>query len=133
MKNYKTVPPQQRFMTLSAIRQLFGARPVVAYSCRIEDGALQGGYVIAVQNKANDPTDGIMAYMDQLKVRYAEKEPIFFIRVEDEKDGGEPQVFFDDGRKTPVAPAPIKKGKPAKAEALPDAELAKAVSSTLKA
>ena len=50
MRDYKIVPPKQKYMNLPAIFASFGPRPVVAFNCTMENKAPMGGYVIAVQN-----------------------------------------------------------------------------------
>jgi len=88
MKNYKIVAPPQKHMTLEAIFEIFGSRPVVAYRCKLdEEGVPTGGFVLAVQNEPKGSIAGIKSYMSQLKQRHPEREPICFLCVQEPKPG----------------------------------------------
>jgi len=86
-KNYKIIPPKQKYLTLDAIYEEYGSRPVAAYRCKLQDNAPVGGYIIAVLNHAEGETDSLKRYIKHLKSRYTAKEPIYFLRVEKTKAG----------------------------------------------
>ena len=129
-KNYKVTAPPQRFMTLPKIYATYGSRPVVAYNCKVVKDTPMGGYVIAVQDQADEPTDGIKAYMGQLKARFAEKEPIYYICLREDT------IIYDKGEGEVKTLPPIEEKKPSKAEravgGLPDEILAAALASAVK-
>jgi len=85
-KNYKIIPPKQKFLTLDAIYEVYGSHPVVAYRCKLQDDVPTGGYVVAVNHSESD-TDSLKSYVRQLKSRYPAKEPIYFLRVEKTRAG----------------------------------------------
>ena len=94
-KNYKIIPPKQKFLTLDAIYETYGSHPVVAYRCKLQDDVPIGGYVVAV-NHSESETDSLKSYVRQLQARYPAKEPIYFLRVEKTK-AGTILVTHDDG------------------------------------
>lgn len=129
-KNYKVAPPPQRFMELPKIYAAFGSRPVVIYGCNVVKNTPMGGYVIAIMDSADEPTDGIKEYMRQLKARFAEKEPICFLSVRE--DG----IVYDKGEGEVKTLPEITERKPTKTERavdnIPDEILAQAISSAFK-
>ena len=129
-KNYKVVPPPQRFMELPKIYANFGSRPVIAYNCELVKETPMGGYVIAVQNEGDEDTSGIKEYMRQLKGRFSEKEPICFVCVREDS------LVYDKGAGEVKTLPEIQEKKPSKAqralEGIPDEILAKALASSVK-
>ena len=91
MKNYKIAKPPQKFLKLPQIHSIFGQKPVVAYSCTVKNNTPTGGYIIAVQNEENTPTDGLKLYMKQLKAKFRDKEPIYYICIK------ENEIIYDKG------------------------------------
>ena len=129
-KNYKVMPPPQKFLELPQIYAHFGSRPVVAYGCKVVNTTPMGGHVIAVQDQADEPAEGIKAYMMQLKGRFPEKEPIFFLCIREDA------IIYDKGQGNVRTLPEIMEKKPTKAERavlnLADETLAKALASALK-
>lgn len=129
-KNYKVAPPPQKYMELPKIYASFGSRPVVAYGCKVQNNTPMGGYVIAVQNQEDEPTDGIKEYMRQLKARFTAKEPIYLICVREDA------IVYDMGQGEVKTLPEITEKKPSKAqrtvEGIPDEVLAMALASALK-
>jgi hypothetical protein len=97
MNGYKTIPSKQRYMTLAEIRETYGVRGVVAYSCRIKNGTLEGGFVVAVQDAGIDDSSGIKEYQRLLRKKYPDKAPIFYLRMEDSKNGQHKILIYDNG------------------------------------
>ena len=128
-KNYKVIPPQQKYMELPKIYANFGSRPVVAYGCKMKNNTPMGGYVIAVLNGPEEETEGIKAYMKQLKDRFAEKEPICLICIREDA------IIYNSGGEDVKTLPEITEKKPSKAqrtvEGIPDELLAKALASAL--
>jgi len=129
-KNYKVVPPQQKYMELPKIYAAYGSRPVVAYSCKVVNDTPMGGHVIAVQNQPGESTEGIKSYMNQLKARYAAKEPIYYICVREDA------IIYDKGQGEVKTLPEITEKNPSKSqrvvEGIPDEILAMALASSLK-
>ena len=129
-KNYKIVPPPQKFLSLPQIYAAFGSRPVIAYACKLVKETPMGGYVIAVQNEAEEPAEAIKAYMTQLKARFAEKEPIYFLCVREDA------IIYDKGEGNVRTLPEITLKEASKAERavgdIPDEILARALASALK-
>ena len=117
-------------MDLPKIYANFGSRPVVAYGCKVKKETPAGGYVIAVQTEEEENSDGLKAYMTQLKERFSAKEPIYFICVRE--DG----IIYDKGNGEVKTLPDIVEKKPSKAqrvvEGIPDELLARALASALK-
>ena len=129
MNDYTILPPKQAYMTLAQISEKFGCRGVVAYKCKVVDSVPQGGYVIAVQNKADEDYNGLREYLRQLKKKYPDKSPIYFIRFNNGV------IAYDDGLSVKSAKPAIEfKDSPAleAINSIPDELLAKALSSGLK-
>ena len=128
-KNYKVIPPQQEFMELRKIYAAFGSKPVVAYGCNVVNNTPMGGHVIAVMNKPEGSTEGIKAYMKQLKERFPEKEPVYYICIRE--DG----IIYDSGQgEKKTLPEIMEKG-PSEVqqhlESFPAEMIAKALSTAL--
>ena len=135
-KNYKLVPPPQRHLSLREIYTLFGGRPVVAYKCALDEGGVpEGGYVIAVQNDAETSTGEIKAYMTQMKDRFANKEPICFLCVQEPAPGFFCLIYDNgDGEVKALPKIEEKKSEAEKfVSNLPEEALAKALATALKA
>jgi len=90
-KNYKVVYPPQKYLELPKIYAVFGSKPVIAYGCKVKKETPQGGFIVAVQNEENEPSNEIKAYMKQLKERFPEKEPIYYICVREDA------IIYDKG------------------------------------
>jgi len=97
MKGYQTVPPPQKFMTVKEIFLTYGPRGVVAYSCKVSNSVLVGGCVIAVQTTPGADTTMMKMYMSQLKQRYPDKAPIYYLRVAEERTRGGLILTYDSG------------------------------------
>ena len=130
IKNYKVLAPPQKYLELPIIYTLYGSRPVIAYNCKVGNGAPYGGFVIAVQNDADGPTEGIKAYMAQLKERYFSREPIYYICVK------ENVIVYDMGKGEVETLPDIIEKKPSKAqqavESIPDEVLAQILSAVFR-
>ena len=128
-KNLKVVPPQQKYLGLPKIYAVYGSRPVVAYKCKMRNDMPMGGYVIAVLNTSEEPTDGLKAYMKQLKERFAEKEPICYICVREDI------IIYDKGEGEVKTLPEIVEKEPSKThralEGIPDDILARALITAL--
>ena len=130
-KNYKVTAPPQKYLELPKIYATYGSRPVVAYGCKVtKSNTPIGGHVIAVQDKADDPTDGIKEYMKQLKARFADKEPIYYICVKEDA------IVYDIGEGNVRTLPDIAEKAPSKAQkaidGMSDELLAAAVASVFK-
>ena len=91
-KNYKVVKPPQKFFKLPQVYAAFGSRPVIMYKCKEVNGVPMGGFIIAVQNDASESSKNIKEYMLQLKDRYGEIEPIYYICVREDA------IYYDKGK-----------------------------------
>jgi hypothetical protein len=147
MKDYKIIPPPQKYRSLSEIYDAFQTRGVVAYGCKTEEGIPLGGYVTAVQDSAqagpgkgnmeNKPhaQPGIKEYLRQLKERFKDKEPIFYMRVLKDETIDQVLLTYDNGggEKKALPKIEIKKSKEQKSvEGIPDEILAIALASSLR-
>ena len=129
-KNYRIVSPPQKFMQLQQIYANFGSKPVVAYGCKVKNNTPTGGYVIAAQNNPGENPDAIKLYMKQLKERFPEKEPIYWICIKE--DG----ITYDFGEGEVKTLPEIMEKPPSKAQkavdGIPDEILARALASAFK-
>jgi hypothetical protein len=161
MKDFKTVPPPQKYRSLSEIYDTFQTRGVVAYGCKTEDGIPLGGYVVAVQDApapastytsgnmqnagktgtaggikpAPRPQPGIKEYLRQFKEKFKDKEPIFYMRVLKDETIDQILLTYDNGsgEKKALPKIEVKKSKEQKAvEGIPDEFLALALASSLR-
>jgi len=117
-------------MTVSDMYRAFGSRGVVAYSCKIVDSVLEGGVVIAVQNEGVTDTTEIKTYQRKLRKMHPEKDPIYYIRMEQDEKYKQVVLIYDWGNgERKVAPKlEVKKSEAEQAiEAIPDNILAQAL------
>lgn len=91
-KNYKLIPPKQKYMDLPKIYATYGLKMVVAYSCKVVNNMPMGGYVIAVQDNLKGSVADLKSYMKQLKQRFPNKEPFYCISIKE--DG----ITYDNGK-----------------------------------
>ena len=99
MTGFQVIPPKQKYMTLRQIHDLYGTQPVVAYACKMQDGAPIGGYVIAVQT--GDDGRNLRAYFQQFVAKFPARGPVYLLRVEsfgEATPSGQPcTLFYYDG------------------------------------
>ena len=116
-------------MRIEQIKEKFGARGVVAFSCRSKDSVPTGGFVVAVQNEPTEDYDDLRAYLCQFKKKYPDKGPVFFLRLDGET------LTYDNGNtaKTALRKLEIIESYAMQTlKALPAKTLAKALSSSIK-
>ena len=128
-KNYKIVPPKQKYMDLPKIYATYGSTPVVAYKCKVVADTPMGGYVVAVLNEPDESSEGLKAYLRQLKNRFAAKEPIYYISIREDA------LIYDNGSgEVKGLPAIVLK-EPSEVERavnnIPDELIARALASAL--
>jgi len=131
VKGYKTVSAPQKYLTITQMFQNFGARGLVAYSCKIVDGVLEGGVVIAVLNEENTDSREIKAYQRELRKKHPDKDPIYFLRVEKDEEYDRLLLTYDNGggEKKIKPKLEVKKSEAEKAVAtIPASVLAQALS-----
>ncbi|MCL2851418.1 MAG: hypothetical protein FWE20_00060 [Defluviitaleaceae bacterium] len=135
MKGFKTIPPKQKYMTFNEIHKEYGSRGVVAYSCKTAGSVPEGGFVIAVQDKAGADNSGIKEYQVQLLRKYPAKAPIYYLRVEAGEGANHFSVVYDNGsgERNCLSKIEIKKSRAEEAISfIPDEILAQAISSSFK-
>jgi len=136
MKDFKTVAPKQRYMSIEEIYKAFGDRAVVAYSCELEDGVPAGGYVVAVANEsAPGQSTGLAEYHRQFALKYTEKAPVYRLRARPDETGERLTLTYDGGAGEKSAAQKIELKISAAEEAissLPYEIIAEAVRSALK-
>ncbi|MCL1863728.1 MAG: hypothetical protein FWF78_09195 [Defluviitaleaceae bacterium] len=96
-KSYKTVTAPQKYLTITQMHQNFGSRGLVAYSCKIVEGVLEGGVVIAVMNEGDIDSREIKAYQRELRKKHPDKDPICFLRVEKDEEYDRLLLTYDNG------------------------------------
>ena len=138
-KNYTVIPPKQKYMTLAQIRETYGNRGVVAYSCKVANSVPLGGYVIAVQDKPGKENEDLRAYQRAIKKQHPDKNPIYYFCLEDVQGNPIKDVIIPDEPASvgeAAAPLPnieIKKSALEEAVAnIPEEILAKALSTSMK-
>ena len=97
MKGYKTVAAPQKYMTVKQMFQHFGSRGLVAYSCKIVEGVLEGGVVIAVLDTEETDSSELKAYQRELRKKHPDKDPIYFLRVEKDDQYDRLLLTYDNG------------------------------------
>ncbi|MCL1997567.1 MAG: hypothetical protein FWG65_02235 [Turicibacter sp.] len=129
-KNYRIMPPPQKYLTLPQIFAKYGSRPIIAYGCKLKNNVPLGGYIIAVANEAGGDIRRIKAYMRQLKERFTDKEPISFICVREDT------IIYDTGAGNIKTLPPIETKEPSKQqkalESMSDEILARALAAIFK-
>jgi len=136
MRGFKTVPPPQKFMDLSEIHINYGIMGVVAYGCKMTDGAPEGGYVVAVQEGKS--AKDIKEYLRQFKKRFPEKAPACYMRVPIFAQDRAMAYVYDlgDGDGEKKALPKLEAKKPTESERLvsmiPDDIMAKMISTAFK-
>lgn len=133
-KDFITLPAPQKYMTLAQIRETYGSRAVVAYSCSVVDSVPLGGYVIAVQDKVGGNCAQLREFQRNLKKTYPDKKPVFYFCLEDGATNNAVCIRYLDEKTEKVLPE-IKIKKPPIEEALakiPADILAQALSMSIK-
>jgi len=132
MSGIKTIPPKQKYLTLSEIYKTYGTRGVVAFSCTILDSVPQGGYVIAVQDGSDKDYSMLKEYRRQLQAKYPNKKSVCFLRLEPGTNGAPLLLTYDSGNGDVKTIPKIKKDVQESVESIPDETLALALSTALK-
>ena len=131
MKGFTIIQPKQRYMTVPEIHEAYGSGGVIAYSCKIKDSVLEGGFVIAVQDKAD--TESFKKFQLQFKKKYPGKEPVCYLRVE-AGENGSLKLTYDSGagEKTALPAMTVKKSEAESAlERIPIEHIARAIITNL--
>jgi spermidine synthase len=135
MDGFATIPPKQKYMSVTDIYEAYGSRGVVAYSCKVADCVPEGGFIIAVSDSQFADNKELKKYQRQLKQKFPGKAPVFYIRAEEAAGGGRLIIIYDDGtgEKKAAPRIEFKKSEAEKSiERVPDEFIAKALSSALK-
>lgn len=135
MKDYKVIPPKQKYLTIAQMFDTFGSRGLVAYSCKIVDSVLEGGVVVAVQNEVGGDTKGIKEYQLNLRRKYPDKDPIYYLRLEPGKGHQKISLTYDNGggEKTIRPKLEVKKSEAEEAiSQIPDDVLAQALAARFR-
>lgn len=134
MRGFKTVPPPQKYMSLTQIYESFGTQGVVAYSCGMDGDAPTGGYVVAVQ--AGDSARDIKTYLRQFKEKFPNKEKVCYIRVPIFEQGKPLGIIYDTGagdrKALPKLEAPQISQQERLVSMIPDDILAKMIETAFK-
>lgn len=135
MNGFVTIPPKQKYMTLSEICETYGSCSVVAYSCKVIDSVPNGGFVIAVQDKPGTDNSKLKEYQRQFMQKYPAKAPVYYLRMETTRGGQYLTLIYDNGtgeKKTTLRIEVKRTESETVIERIPDELLAKALVTALK-
>ena len=97
MKGFRTIPPKKHYMTLAQIHETYGSDGVVAYSCKVTNDVPEGGFVIIIQETDTTDSKILIEYLRQVKLKYPDKDPMYYLRMETVEGSQEYELTYDNG------------------------------------